>query len=44
MLLLSRNRGVLSNRKYKALETLMEWRDEIARNEDESQHYILPNN
>ena len=43
-MLLSRNRAILSNRKYKALEQLIEWRDSISRQEDESHHYILPNN
>ncbi|KAI1296934.1 Exosome component 10 [Halotydeus destructor] len=41
--LLKKSRSVLNNRQLFALKHLMGWRDKIARQEDESTGYVLPN-
>eukprot|EP01016_Furgasonia_blochmanni_P007886 TRINITY_DN13167_c0_g1_i12.p1 TRINITY_DN13167_c0_g1~~TRINITY_DN13167_c0_g1_i12.p1 ORF type:complete len:441 (+),score=82.23 TRINITY_DN13167_c0_g1_i12:273-1595(+) len=42
--ILQRNKGVVSNKRYNCLAKMLKWRDEIGRQEDESPHYLLPNN
>ena len=42
--LLTRNKPIMSTKKYELLKALLRWRDKIARLEDESVRFILPNN
>ena len=39
----SKNRKKFNNQQLKALELLYAWRDQIARFEDESTDYVIPN-
>jgi len=41
--MLKKSKSVLNNKQLFALKEIFEWRDETARSEDESCHYIIPN-
>ncbi|PSN43819.1 Exosome component 10 [Blattella germanica] len=43
MILYKRNRKLFDNRQLHALKELYKWRDKLARDEDESIGYVLPN-
>ena len=41
--LMERNRAIMSDKKFEVLKAVYRWRDGVARQDDESPHFVLPN-
>ena len=39
--LITKNKQILSDRKFTLLKQILEWRDQVARDEDESAHFVM---